>query len=76
MELEKVMHSLVRLLTRQELLIMSLISQLDQKQILSKEDYLNTFQQLYTSFDEKIADQIWLRLQKEQQKWDDMFGVE
>ena len=76
MELEKVMHSLVRLLTRQELLIMSLISQLDQKQILSKEDYLTTFQQLYTSFDEKIADQIWLRLQKEQQKWDDMFGVE
>jgi len=75
-ELEKVMHSLVRLLTRQELLIMSLISQLDQKQILSKEDYLNTFQHLYTSFDEKIADQIWLRLQKEQQKWDDMFGVE
>jgi hypothetical protein len=75
-EQDKMLHSLVRLLTRQELLIMSLISQLDQRGIVSKEEYLNTFQQLYSSFDEKISDQIWLRLQKEQKKWDDMFGVE
>jgi hypothetical protein len=75
-EQDKMLHSLVRLLTRQELLIMSLISQLDQRGIVSKEEYLNTFQQLYSSFDEKISDQIWLRLQKEQKKCDDMFCVE
>jgi hypothetical protein len=74
-EVEKIVHALVRLLTRQEILIMSLISQLDQKGLITKDEYLSTFQQLYTSFDEKIADQIWLRLQKEQQKWDDMFGL-
>lgn len=73
-ENEKLIHSLVRLLARQELLVLALAFHLDQKQLVTKDTFLSTFKALWTDGAERITDQIWLRIQQDQDAdWGDLF---
>ena len=72
MENEKLLHSIVRLLARQELLLLSLVYCLDQKQAVPKEEFIQVFERMIEQgAAERLADKIWLRIQKEQDiPWD------
>jgi hypothetical protein len=78
MEDDKLLHSLIRLLARQELLILALVYCLDQNRTVAKETFIEAFQRLVEQgSSERLSDQMWLRIQREQDKpWDlgDLFG--
>jgi hypothetical protein len=72
MEDNKLVHSLIRLLARQELLVLSLVYCLDQNHSVAKETFIQAFERLVQhGSSEKLADQMWLRIQREQDTpWD------
>ncbi|MGQ0812107.1 MAG: hypothetical protein ACT4OO_12895 [Nitrospiraceae bacterium] len=72
MEGDKLLHSVIRLLARQELLILSLLLCLDQQHTVTKEQLIATFERLMQQGSaERLTDQMWLRIQQEQDKpWD------
>ena len=72
MEDDKLLHSLIRLLARQELLVLSLVYCLDQNRTVPKEEFIQAFERLVEQgSSERLADQMWLRIQREQDKpWD------
>jgi hypothetical protein len=72
MEDNKLLHSLIRLLARQELLILALVYCLDQNRTVPKETFIQAFERLVEQgSSERLSDQMWLRIQREQDKpWD------
>ena len=72
MEENKLLHSLIRLLARQELLVLALVYCLDQNRSVPKETFIEAFERLvHQGSSEKLADQMWLRIQREQDTpWD------
>jgi hypothetical protein len=69
---DKLLHSLIRLLARQELLILALVYCLDQNRSVPKDTFIETFERLLQQgSSERLADQMWLRIQREQDTpWD------